>query len=56
MKPVSGGKPHVVRGSFNQKDGNSNGFVVFKTPPVAEGSYTLCLSLDDGYVPVLSAV
>jgi hypothetical protein len=52
MNPTAGGKPLVVRGAFNQKDANTNGFVVFKTPPVAEGLYTLSLSLDDGYSPV----
>lgn len=49
MNPTAGGKPLVVRGAFNQKDANTNGFVVFKTPPVAEGLYTLSLSLDDGF-------
>jgi hypothetical protein len=48
MKPEMNGKDHVVRGSFNQKDTNSNGFVVFKTPPLSEGLYSLHLSLDDG--------
>jgi hypothetical protein len=48
MKAKNGGKEYVIRGAFNQKETNSNGFVAFKTPALAEGLYSLCLSLDDG--------
>jgi hypothetical protein len=48
MKAKNGGKEYVIRGAFNQKEADSNGFVAFKTPALAEGLYSLCLSLDDG--------